>query len=63
MNYTKNLNHLKILGKTQKNNNLLKTKIILKPKYKLSLGPVFTFSKKGTSFAGVLIGRSGFYCT
>jgi len=33
--YTKIINHRKILRKTQKN-NLLKSKRILKPKYKLS---------------------------
>jgi len=38
--YTKTLNHRKILRKTQKN-NLLKTKITLKPKFKLSGGAVF----------------------
>ena len=40
----KNLNHRKIIRKTQINNILLKTKTILKPKYKLSGGPVSTFS-------------------
>jgi len=34
----------KILRKAQKNNNLMKTKRILKPKYKLSGRPVFTVS-------------------
>jgi len=34
--YTKTLNHRKIIRKVQKNNNLLKTKTILKPKYKLN---------------------------
>jgi len=33
--YTKTLNHRKIIRKIQKNNNLLKTKTTLKPKYKL----------------------------
>jgi len=33
--YTKMLNHHKILWKTQKNNNLPKTKRILQPKCKL----------------------------
>jgi len=42
--YTKNPNRRKILQKRQKNNDLLKTKIILKPNDKLSGGPVFTFS-------------------
>jgi len=42
--YTKTLNHRKIIPKIQKNNNLLKTKTILKPKYKLSGGSVYTFS-------------------
>jgi len=36
--YTKTLNHRKILQKTRKNNNPLKTKRILKPKYNLSGG-------------------------
>jgi len=31
--YAKTLNHRKIIRKTQKNNNLLKTKRILKSKY------------------------------
>jgi len=44
--YTQTLNHRKILRKTQKN-NLLKTKIILKPKYKVGGGPVFTPSLPG----------------
>jgi len=34
--YTKTLNHQNVLRKTQKNNNLLKTKRILKPKYSMS---------------------------
>jgi len=33
--YAKTLNHRKIIQKTQKNNKLLKTKGILKPKYHL----------------------------
>jgi len=33
--YAKTLNHRKIIRKTQRNNNLLKTKRILKPKYHL----------------------------
>jgi len=33
--------------KTPKNNNLLKTKRIFKPKYKLSRGPVFTLLCQG----------------
>jgi len=46
--YTKTLNQRKILRKTQKNNlPVLKTKIILKPKYKLIRGPFFTFSLPG----------------
>jgi len=45
--YNKILNHREILRKTQKNNNLLKTTRILKPKYKLSGGQVFTFSLFG----------------
>jgi len=42
--YTKTLNHGKILQKVQKIKNLLKTKRILKPKYKLSGGPFCTIS-------------------
>jgi len=42
--YAKTLNHQKILRKTKKMKNLLKTKRILKPKYKLSGGPVFIIS-------------------
>jgi len=42
--YTKILNHRKIIRKMHKNNNLLKTKTILKPKCKLRGGSVFTFS-------------------
>ena len=34
--YIETLNHWKMLQKLQKHNNLLETKIILKPKYKLS---------------------------
>ena len=41
---TKTINHRNIIRNMQKNNNLLKTKTILKPKYKLSGGSVFTFS-------------------
>jgi len=44
--YTKTLNHRKILRKTQKT-TLLKNKKILKPKYELSGGPIFTFSLPG----------------
>jgi len=40
---TKILNHRKIIRKTHKNNNVLKTKRMLKPKYKLSGRPAFTF--------------------
>jgi len=40
---TKTINHRNIIRNMQKNNNLLKTKTILKPKYKLSGGSVFTF--------------------
>jgi len=40
----KTLNHRKIIRKMQKNNNLLKTKTMLKPKYKLSGGSVFIFN-------------------
>jgi len=43
--YTETLNHQKILQKTQK--KLLKTKRILKLKYKLSEGPSFTFTVGG----------------
>jgi len=39
---TKTLNHRKILRKTQK--KLLKPKTILKPKYKLSWSPSFTYT-------------------
>ena len=42
--YTKTLNHRRIIRKMQKNNNLLQTTTILKPKYKLSGGLIFTFS-------------------
>jgi len=45
--YNKTLNHRKILRKAQKIKNLLKIKRILKPKYKLSGGPVFTISLPG----------------
>jgi len=38
---------MELLRKAQKNNNILKTKRILKPKYKLSGGAVFTFSLPG----------------
>ena len=44
--YTKTLNPRKILQK-RKNNVLLKTKIIVKPKYKLSGGLIFKFSLPG----------------
>ena len=49
--YTKILNHRKIIRNTQKNNYILKTKIILKPKYRLSGGPVFIFSFPRRRFA------------
>jgi len=42
--YTKTTNHRNMVQKMQRNNNLLKIKTILKPKYKLSGGSVFTFS-------------------
>ena len=42
--YTKTLDHRKILRKNQICNELLKTKRIIKPKYRLSGGSVFTFS-------------------
>ena len=42
-------NQRKILRKTQKDDNLLKTKRRLKPKYKLGGGMVFTFSRPGES--------------
>jgi len=49
--YIKTINHRNIIRKMQKNNNLLKTKTILKPKYKLSVGSVFTFNlPKGGKF-------------
>jgi len=47
---TKTLYHRKLFRKTQKSNNLLKTKRILKPKYKLSGEQVFTFSLPGGQF-------------
>jgi len=47
--YAKNLNNREILQKNVKN-NLLKVKRTLKPKYKLSEGPVFTFSLPGDRF-------------
>jgi len=43
--YTKTLNHQQILRKTQK--KILKTKRILKLKYKPSGGPSFTFTVAG----------------
>jgi len=42
---------MEILWKTQKNDNLLKTKRILKLKYKLNGDPVFAFSLPGGKFA------------
>jgi len=45
--YTKTVNHRKIIRKAHKNNNLLATKRMLKPKYKLSGRPVFAFSLPG----------------
>ena len=48
--YTKTLNHRIILRKTQKDNNLLKTKRMPKPKCKLNGVPVFTFSLPGRRF-------------
>jgi len=42
--YTKTLNHRRIIRKMQKHNNLQQTTTILKPKYKLSGGSIFTFS-------------------
>jgi len=42
--HTKTINHRNTIRKMQKNNNLLKTKTILKPKYKLSGGSFFTFN-------------------
>jgi len=44
--YTKALNHRKT-PKNVKKNNILKTKRILKPNYKFSGGPVFTFTSPG----------------
>jgi len=41
--YTETPNCRKILGKAQKNSNLPKTNRVLKPKYNLSAGQVFTF--------------------
>jgi len=45
--YNKTHNHRKILWKAQNIKNLLKIKRILKPKNKLSGGPVFTISLPG----------------
>jgi len=46
---TKTLHHRKIIRKTHKYNNLQKTKRMLKPKYKLSARPAFTFILPGGS--------------
>jgi len=51
--YSKTPNHRKILRKMQNKNNLLKTKGILIPKYKVSGGTVFTFSLSGGRFASL----------
>ena len=50
--YTTTLNHRKILLKTQKNNNLRKSKRILKPKYryKLSGDQVLHLLRQGEIF-------------
>ena len=50
LNY-KSLNHRKIIRKAHKNNNVLKTKRMLKRKYKLSGRPVFTISLPGGQLA------------
>ena len=47
-----------ILGKTQNINSLLKTKIILNPKYVLSGNPLFTFRLPGWRFAPLCPGQS-----
>jgi len=47
--YSNTLNHRKILLKTQKSNNSLNSKRILKPKYKLSEGPVFKYDLPGVA--------------
>jgi len=52
--YTKTLNFRKKTPKNAKNNNLLKTKRILKQEYYLSGGPVFTFSLPGGRFTHLL---------
>ena len=49
--HTKTWNRWKTLRKSQKNNTLLKIKRVLKLKYKLSGGPVFTFSLPVGQFA------------
>jgi len=43
-----------MIRKTHKNNNVLKTKRMLKPKYKFSGRPAFTFSLPGGQFAPLL---------
>ena len=45
--YTETLNHRKIIRKAKKIKNLLKTKIILKPTFKLSDCPIFKISLPG----------------
>jgi len=45
--YTKTQNQRKILQKTQKITNQLKTKIIVKPIYTLRASPVFTITLPG----------------
>jgi len=51
--YTKTLNHQKIVRKYKKNSNPLKIKRVVKSKYKLSGGPVFTFSVPGGQFGSL----------
>ena len=59
---TKTLNHRKIIRKTHKNNNLLKTKGMLKPKYKLDGRSVFTFSLPRVNIVPVKVASGFFYC-
>jgi len=47
----KNPTHPENMHKNAKSNNLLKTKRILKPNYKLSEAPVYTFSLTGGEFS------------
>jgi len=49
--HSKTLNHRKILRKTQENNDLLKTKRIVKPRYKLSGAWFLHLACQGGRFA------------